>query len=483
MDTQQVALYDRIQKFSLDNPNSELLFSQRLARENGWTREYTQRVIEEYKKFAFLAVVAGHPVTPSDQVDQAWHLHLLYTQSYWDEFCAKVLGTPLHHSPTQGGQNEQSKFNDWYSKTLDSYQAFFEQVPPVDIWPPAEVHFGRDLHFVRVNLEQALVLPKWNFSMFALVGVLLLMLGTPWLLTQTLNPLNLPGREFLQFFILLTIAALGAAYYLRQRLREPQTVSESEVPQLDQYETAYLTAGRQRTVDTVIVELVEQGYLEWEPEKRSLKLVTDLPDNTHPLKSAVAQAAANDEGSVLLLRLAAEPVVSSIREQLLQWGLLLNPYQAIALRWYPALIMFSVLLLGILKILVGIGRHKPVGILEVLCVGIGWIGYWLVHEKPLYRSSTGDRLLTTLKSNHATLNKQNWATDDCLPTSQLSLAFALFGSQVLTSSSLAPLKNVLAPLQYSSVWTGIGGYGVGGCGGAGGGCGAGGGGCGGCGGG
>ena len=81
MDTQQAALYERIQKFSLDNANSELLFSQRLARDNSWTREYSQRVIEEYKKFAFLAVVAAHPVTPSDQVDQAWHLHLLYTKA------------------------------------------------------------------------------------------------------------------------------------------------------------------------------------------------------------------------------------------------------------------------------------------------------------------------------------------------------------------------------------------------------------------
>ena len=32
--------------------------------------------IEEYRKFVFLALVAGHQITPSDQVDQVWHLHL-----------------------------------------------------------------------------------------------------------------------------------------------------------------------------------------------------------------------------------------------------------------------------------------------------------------------------------------------------------------------------------------------------------------------
>ncbi|MEK6230809.1 MAG: hypothetical protein N2A42_03075 [Luteolibacter sp.] len=33
----------------------------------------------EYKRFVALAMLAGHPVTPSEEVDQAWHLHLVYT--------------------------------------------------------------------------------------------------------------------------------------------------------------------------------------------------------------------------------------------------------------------------------------------------------------------------------------------------------------------------------------------------------------------
>ena len=45
----------------------------------------------------FLAVVAGHTVSPSVEVDQAWHLHLVYMQSYWREFCGEVLQQPVHH--------------------------------------------------------------------------------------------------------------------------------------------------------------------------------------------------------------------------------------------------------------------------------------------------------------------------------------------------------------------------------------------------
>ena len=65
--------------------------------------KYTDRVIEEYRKFLYLLASAGHPVTPSDQVDQAWHLHLTYTRSYWEDLCEKTIGKPLHHGPTKGG--------------------------------------------------------------------------------------------------------------------------------------------------------------------------------------------------------------------------------------------------------------------------------------------------------------------------------------------------------------------------------------------
>jgi hypothetical protein len=69
MNTQQIALLQRIQEFQLDDSASNFSFSHRLARENGWTVQYAKSVIDEYKKFIFLAIVSGHPVTPSDQVD------------------------------------------------------------------------------------------------------------------------------------------------------------------------------------------------------------------------------------------------------------------------------------------------------------------------------------------------------------------------------------------------------------------------------
>lgn len=174
MNIEQIELYERIQAFSLDNPNTQLSFSKRLARDNAWALQYAQQVIEEYKRFAFLAVAAGHPVTPSDQVDQVWHLHLTYTRSYWEEFCSQVLQTPLHHDPTLGGQAENQKFDDWYSKTLESYERFFGGKPPIRIWSTPKDRFGRDLHFVRINTQQKWILPKLQVQKGAMVGAAIL---------------------------------------------------------------------------------------------------------------------------------------------------------------------------------------------------------------------------------------------------------------------------------------------------------------------
>ena len=117
-------------------------------------------MIEEYRRFLFLGQVAGHPVTPSDEVDQAWHLHLAYTRSYWDDLCGSVLGRPFHHGPTRGGQAEGAKFEDWYERTKASYRHWFGQEPPADIWPPSSVRFGHAPHFVRVNTRQSWVVTK-----------------------------------------------------------------------------------------------------------------------------------------------------------------------------------------------------------------------------------------------------------------------------------------------------------------------------------
>lgn len=199
MDATQTALYERIQTFDIDDVEDSLSFSQRLARDNGWPLKFALRVIEEYRRFVFLAIAADHPVTPSDHVDQAWHLHLAYSRSYWEDFCSRVLETPLHHEPTKGGEAEGEKFDDWYQQTLASYERFFDEVPPEEIWPEAKVRFGRDIDFVRVNTQQKWVISKLPVPREVVGAVVAVLVVGSWLNVlqhgfqhgaRTLNPLG-----------------------------------------------------------------------------------------------------------------------------------------------------------------------------------------------------------------------------------------------------------------------------------------------------
>lgn len=147
-------------RYRVGPEGAALPFVVRLARENDWTATHAERVMGEYRRFCFLAVTAGHGVTPSDAVDQAWHLHLTYTRDYWDRFCPDVLGRPLHHGPTAGGAAEGHRFFAQYADTLASYARIFGTDPPADLWPTAARRLLEDPFARRVHPRDALILPR-----------------------------------------------------------------------------------------------------------------------------------------------------------------------------------------------------------------------------------------------------------------------------------------------------------------------------------
>lgn len=153
-------VWDKLSLYSIGPDDAVLSFEQRLARENGWSRATAARVIDEYRRFAFLAVTCGHPVTPSDAVDQAWHLHLTYTRDYWERFCPDVLGCPLHHGPTAGGMAEEERFFRQYADTLAAYERCFGMSPPGDLWPSAAQRLREDPKARRVHPRDAVILPR-----------------------------------------------------------------------------------------------------------------------------------------------------------------------------------------------------------------------------------------------------------------------------------------------------------------------------------
>lgn len=167
-------VWRRLSCYSIGPEDAAFGFAARLARENGWTPKHVERVIEEYKRFCFLAVTGEGEVTPSDAVDQAWHLHLTYSRDYWERFCPEILGKPLHHGPTQGGAAERGRFFRQYADTLARYEAVFGP-PPGDLWPDAHRRLLQDPRARRVHPRDGVIVPKRAVQAAFIVFVLLIL--------------------------------------------------------------------------------------------------------------------------------------------------------------------------------------------------------------------------------------------------------------------------------------------------------------------
>ena len=153
-------LWQRINQYTLDVEGDPFPFSARLARENGWSRQHARGTIEEYKKFIYLICVSKTPLTPSEAVDQVWHLHLVYTRSYWKDFCDGVLGRAIHHDPTKGGDSQTRRFIGQYTGTSALYESEFGSAPPVAFWPPVAERFAASPRLQWVDRRRNWVIRK-----------------------------------------------------------------------------------------------------------------------------------------------------------------------------------------------------------------------------------------------------------------------------------------------------------------------------------
>jgi hypothetical protein len=104
---------------------------QMMEKQMGANAEMAQRVVEEYRKFLFLAMRAGHQVIPPGIINDAWMTHMQSTHDYWEN-----LGKMIAERPMAGGMDAKAmgSVGDAWAATLKSYEAIFGTKPPMDIW-------------------------------------------------------------------------------------------------------------------------------------------------------------------------------------------------------------------------------------------------------------------------------------------------------------------------------------------------------------
>lgn len=117
---------------SYDFPSS---LNMKLIQEHNWTSEYTERVLKEYVRFIHLTMIGDQEMTPSQIVDLAWHMHLTFTEDYWERMMP-ILPRVLHHKPCKDEDPSADKvrYEQQYQATLQLYHQEFGESPPDDIW-------------------------------------------------------------------------------------------------------------------------------------------------------------------------------------------------------------------------------------------------------------------------------------------------------------------------------------------------------------
>lgn len=485
--TDQRELWAQLNSFELDRAQDGLTFTERLARENAWTLSFASEVIQEYKRFLFLAANCEHVVCPSDAVDQVWHMHLTYTRSYWDALCNEVLRRPLHHGPTRGGKREQEKYYKLYEDTRQSYEYFFGSPPSEKIWPPASQRFGSDLNFVRVNTIDNLVIrkPKFHRSTVgtASAGTAGAVLLFP-LAQLVANPLNWTGPQFLILFFGLLVAGVILSVIARFLFASQPVDSDRAESELTPIDAAWLQGGNSRAVSCALLELAQADAVTVKGPLIDAGPNISNAKPTHRVSQLLLQCVRESTlgCSWRLACRSANTGLEQIRQKMESLELAVSKTQRMTTIAVPFVLLGPTILLGGAKLFVGFSRGRPVGFLVIAEV-VAVIALAILASSSAKLTKKGKQILARKRVDAQRNAEQIDAKQlEGAGNQDLLWSTALLGTGVLAATPFSPFHTFTAQ-NASFGSSNSGGCGTSGCGGdsgcGGGGCG---GGCGGCGG-
>lgn len=349
-------LLEKIQQMPLAEPDPEHSFEAKLAYERNWTQGYAARVVQEYRKFLYLTQVALRPIAPSDDVDHAWHLHLLQTHHYWEVFCAKVIGKSLHHTPTLAGTNGRGADISRYTNALAEYQRVFDIEPPQDIWPRVEQRFGKS-SLSGVSTQKRTTCPSNLISKVLAFLAILLVVCLFFLAKPILLSLLIAVPLSVQLLVAASMACLSCMALLRWG------ASGAAPRELDAFEAAYLHGGVHHLVNTALIRLVDLNLVTFDTNgkdgdqgastiRRKLSQEEQLPASIDPCERAVLQILNAQSQELDGVTEKASQTCSRVRGRLIKAGMLapegqIPVFDLLLILWAAAFTALSAVLLRV----------------------------------------------------------------------------------------------------------------------------------------
>lgn len=283
------------------------------------------------------------------------------------------------------------------------------------------------------------------------------------------------GPDFLVFYAVGFLVALAWSVVRRIRGNDKFALEGASEPLLtDPYEIAFLAGGAPRCSQLAVVKLIKTGAVEWKKAgifKASRLIATGSaqPDFTdaerHLFKSVLTYG---KKGMPLseVSRLVATRL-SGIEAKLAKLGLRPTAGEKAGAGFSTSLPLYALMAIGIVKVVVGLSRDKPVVFLIIFLV-VTLVAALIVAANLKKLTPKGERLLEQMRDGYQADAVQSAAF----------MGIALMGVAAAGDASLLGLDSALAKdiSQIGNVSAGSGcssgcSSGCGGCGGGCGGCG------------
>ena len=261
----------------------------------------------------------------------------------------------------------------------------------------------------------------------------------------SLSVFDFDGREFLTFYAVAFVVALVWSLVLRSRsISRFSLPTGTPVKLTDPYEIAFLAGGAARCAQVAIVRLIKSGAIGWGKtrftrESRLHATGSALPEFNDIERSIYVSVKSYGKKGMPLAEIPrmVGTRISGIEAKLAKLGLRPTASEAGGRGCMTAFPMLILMLVGGIKVAVGISRDKPVGFL-ILFLFVSFIVTALLLAGGKKLTPAGEKLLKDMRTDRKPV------TDPSDPMVASLCGIALFGvSGVGYDPALAGLDSEL----------------------------------------
>ena len=234
---------------------------------------------------------------------------------------------------------------------------------------------------------------------------------------EALNPFDWTAEPFLTLYAMF---AGGVLLLLRAWCTRLKGAVPAAAGGLGVLHLAYLSGGAERAATAALVGLLEAGAAVPDRKRGVLCFDPFIPVATElqPFRHV-----SGGEAGRTAFQAEFESRWQRLHRELAGRGLVPSEAEAARFRWQGTVLLCAPLLLGAGKVVVGLSRDRPVGILVVLLMLTVLLGFMMLAGRP-YRNLAGGAALKAARQHHER------AARAPLPE-EMALAFALTGGAVL----------------------------------------------------